>query len=123
VIKLEISGVRYELDDKIKQYVRRKIGRLDKYLVRSAKGVIHGEVALIEDDGKPTNRFTCEVTLKLPQETLIAKESTINMFAAVDIAEAKLQAQVLKYKNKHGNSARFARTRQAFDRMRRFGRP
>ena len=45
----------------------------------------------------------CEAILHLPHETIMVKEATINMFAAVDIVEAKLKTQLKKYKDTHGN--------------------
>jgi putative sigma-54 modulation protein len=122
MINLEISGKHFELDDKIKQHVKKKIGKLDKYVSKSARKAIHAEVTLTENDGKPTNRYSCEVTLKLPYETLRAEEATNNFFAAVDKTKDKLQSQLLKYKTKHGGEARFARGRRALIRLRKFGR-
>jgi ribosome-associated translation inhibitor RaiA len=43
----------------------------------------------------------CEVTLYLPKETINVKESTINIYAAIDIVEAKLKHRIQKYKELH----------------------
>ena len=64
-----------------------------------------------EDDanGREDNRFVCEVVMTLPGETIVSKEGTINMYAAVDIVEAKLKAQVRTYKEKTVHEPRRAR--------------
>lgn len=100
MIQLEVKSVRFELDERVKKYIERKIGRLDKYVPRHARVDIHGKVILKEDDGKSKNRFTCEAVIKLPKGTLTATEATVNMYAAIDIVEAKIKTQCLKYKEK-----------------------
>ena len=45
------------------------------------------------------NKYEAEVILKVPEKTIIAKDSTMNMHAAIDIVEAKLIAQLRKYKD------------------------
>lgn len=99
--KLEISGVHTELTEDLKKYVNKKIGRLDSYLARHSRQSVHVEVTLKEGNAKDKNRCQCEVIMHLPNETVTVKEATINMFAAIDIVEAKLRNQLKKYKEKH----------------------
>lgn len=99
--KFQINGVHTTVDDQLRKYVTRKIGNLDKYLSRHARASAHAEVHLKEDRAKDKQHATCEVTLHLPHSTIIVKESTLNMFAAVDIVEAKLKQQLKKYKDQH----------------------
>lgn len=100
-MKLEIDGIHNIENRDVEKYVMKKIGGLDKYLPRHAKKSAHAEVRLKESKVKEKKEFTCEVVLHLPQENLAAKESTINMFAAVDIVEEKIKLQAKKYKDKH----------------------
>lgn len=99
--KFEIRGVHMDVDDNLKKYVNKKIGNLDRYLSRHNRDSAHAEVQLKEDRQKNKQHATCEVTLHLPGETIVVQESTVNMFAAVDIVEAKLKQQLQKYKDKH----------------------
>jgi putative sigma-54 modulation protein len=99
--KFEIRGVHMSLDDNMRKYVNRKIGRLDKYLPRASRPSAHTEVQLKEGKASNNNHCTCEVTMHLPRETIVVKESTLNMYAAVDIVEAKLKQQLRKYKGLH----------------------
>lgn len=96
--KFEISGVHLSVDDDLRKYVSKKIGNLDKYLPRASRASAHAEVFLKAEKSKGKQQATCEVTLYLPHETINLHETTINLYAAVDIVEAKLKLQLQKYK-------------------------
>jgi putative sigma-54 modulation protein len=99
--KLEISGVHTDVDDKLRQYVSKKIGQLDRYLSRHSRLSAHAEVKLKEGKSKDKNRYSCEVILYLPHEVLRVEERTVNLYAAVDIIEEKVKQQLKKYKSLH----------------------
>jgi putative sigma-54 modulation protein len=98
---IDIAGLKLELDEDIKKYIYRKIGRLDRYLSRHARKSVRAEVKLRDVGRKYGNKYECEVILHMPSEAITAKDSTMNMFAAVDIVEAKLKNQLKKYKETH----------------------
>lgn len=106
--KLEISGIHTNVNKKIEKYVNKKIGQLDRYVPRSCRESLHVIVRLKEGNSRDKNTSTCEVVVKLPHETIDTQESTINMYAAIDIVEAKLKQQLKKYKDTHA-SPRFYR--------------
>ncbi|HEV2403296.1 MAG TPA: ribosome-associated translation inhibitor RaiA [Candidatus Saccharimonadales bacterium] len=99
--RLEINGIHLRVDDDLKRYVHRKIGRLDRYISRRIRQSVHVEVKLIEQKSKDKKECTCEATAYLPYEVINVHESTINMYAAVDIVETKLKLQLKKYKEMH----------------------
>jgi putative sigma-54 modulation protein len=101
ITRLEISGVHLEVGDDLKKYVTRKIGRLDRFVPKASQPSLHVEVKLISSNAKDKSDRTCEVILHLPQETITIKETTINIYAAIDIAETKLHIQLKKYKDLH----------------------
>jgi putative sigma-54 modulation protein len=101
--KFEVHAVHTEVDSQLKNYLNKKIGGLDKYISKHSRKSAHGEVHLKESKAKDKNRYTCEVTIHLPKETIVIKEKSLNMFAAVDIAEAKLKQQLKKYKDTHAD--------------------
>lgn len=101
--KLEINGVHTILTDDLKKYITKKIGKLDRFLPRHARESAHAEVYVKEVMIKAKKECIAEVVLHLPGATLMTKESTINMFAAVDIVEAKLRNQLKKYKETHSS--------------------
>lgn len=95
---IEITGLKYELDDTTKRYVQKVIGRLDRYVPRHARKTLTAEVKLKQIDEKHGNKYEAEVILHVPDQTITAKDSTMNMLAALDIVEAKLAQQLKKYK-------------------------
>lgn len=95
---ITITGVKYDADDGTKKYVIRKIGRLDRYIPRHARKTASAEVVLRFVDRAHGNKYEAEAIIHIPGKTLTAKDSTVNMLAAVDIIEAKLAAQLHKYK-------------------------
>ena len=99
--KLEISGIHYEISDDLLKYITKKIGSLDKYAERHARTSLHAEVKLKESKTKDKKQCQCEVIMHLPHGNITVSESTINMFAAVDIVESKLKNQLSESKKKH----------------------
>lgn len=114
---INITGIKYELDDTTKRYVIKKIGRLDRYLPRHARKSVTAEVRIREINKPNGNKYEAEVILHVPEKTLTAADSTVNALAAIDIVEAKLATQLHKYKETHiphvgkrGILARFKRS-------------
>ena len=103
--KLDISGVHMTVGDDLRKYVLRKVGHLDRYMPKHARESVHVEVRLKETNTKTKNERTCEIVLHLPKEVIAVTETTINMYAAIDIAEEKLKARLHKYKEMHGTPA------------------
>lgn len=101
--RLDISGFHMEVDENLKRYVGKKIGKLDRFIPEASRDSVHAEVKLKETKSKDKNERVCEVVLYVPKEILTVKEATVNIYAAVDIAEAKLCHQLRKYKELHTN--------------------
>lgn len=98
---IDITGIHYTVKPDLKKYVTKKIGRLDRFVPRHMRQSIKVEV-LLEELKTKTDRNQCEVIIHLPTQKITAKEATVNMFAAVDIVENKLNNQLRKYKATHG---------------------
>ena len=96
-----ISGVKYDVDERTKRYITRKIGQLDRFLPRHARKSVKAEVKLKQVNRDHGNKYEAEVILFVPDKQLTAKDSTVNMIAAIDIVEAKISSQLKKYKDKH----------------------
>jgi len=115
---IDISGIHYEVDDATRKYVTKKVSRLDRFLPRHARKSVSAEVKLKQIDQPNGNKYEAEVVLHVPEKTLTAKDSTVNMLAAVDIVEMKLVNQLHRYKELHvphigrrGVLSRFKRNR------------
>jgi putative sigma-54 modulation protein len=102
---MEISGVHTEVSPKLRKYVTKKLGRMDRFLPKKSREAAHLEVKLKELQAKSRKQFTCEVILHLPHDTITIAETTVNIFAAVDIVETKLKNQIKRYKEKNSRRA------------------
>ncbi len=102
---IAISGISAEVTTDLEKYINKKIGKLDKHLPKDQRDSVRADVKLKESVSKKAGKkCSCEVILHVPGARLTAEESTVNMFAAVDIVEAKLQSQLKKHKEKHSQS-------------------
>ena len=119
---IDISAAQkdYKIDPDLSKYISKKIGKLDRHLKRKDRSEVRADVKLKESTGKGGKKCTAEVILHIPGAKLAASDSTMNMFAAIDIVEAKLQNQLKKQKelksptkSKHKRD----RARQAFGKI------
>ena len=99
---IDISAAQkdYKIDPDLAKYINKKIGKLDKHLKKSQRSEARADVKLKESTGKGGKKCTCEVILHVPGTKLTASESTMNMYAAVDIVETKMQNQLKRHKEK-----------------------
>ena len=116
-MNIEFNTKKYELNDDIKKYVEKKIGKLDRKISRKVRSTIFAKVMLKENAQVKKGRFSCQVIMYLPEQQLIVEEATINMFAAVDIVESRLKNQISKYHSKH--SQHRTERRKVYDRFRK----
>ena len=99
IAQVEITGVgAYTVDEPTKKYIKKKIGSLERLAPRHARKSMHAEVKVAEVNRDKGNKYEVEVLISVPDKELTAKDSTLNVLAAVDIVEAKLAAQLRKYK-------------------------
>jgi ribosomal subunit interface protein len=100
--KFEVKGVHGD-DEILKKYVAKSVAKLERYMPRKARESAHVEVKLKENKSQSNKKCTAEIIVYMPHQTLTAKESTVNMHAAIDAVEAKLTNQLKKYKDTHIN--------------------
>jgi ribosomal subunit interface protein len=100
-MKVEVTARNYEIDDKVRSYLDEKLTGLEKYLPRHMRDNSHAEAVLLDDpNGREDNRYVCDIVMNVDGQTLVSREGAINMFAAIDIVEAKLKAQTTRFKEK-----------------------
>lgn len=98
IASIDITGIKYNVSEKLQKYIVDKVGKLDRYVPPHARKSLVADVKLRQVNRDHGNKYEAEVILKVPEKTIVAKDSTLNMHAAVDIVEAKLVAQLRKYK-------------------------
>jgi putative sigma-54 modulation protein len=104
ISNIAITGIKADLTKDLEKYIQKKIGKLDRRVKRYQRDEVRADVKLHEAMSKSGKKCTCEVILHIPGARLTAVETTMNMFAAVDIVEAKLKNQLKKHKEKHSQS-------------------
>jgi len=98
ISQIKVVGIAYEVDDATKKYITKQIGRLDRYLPRHARKSATVEVKIEQVNHDHGNKYEAEVILNIPGDLIAAKDSTSNVFAAIDIVEAKVKKQLVDYK-------------------------
>lgn len=117
ISQIEITGNKYEIDENTRKYAEKHIGKLDKYLPRHAKKSANARVVISEINGAHDNKYEVEAILNVPDKTIVAKDQSSNVLAAIDIVEAKIESQIRRYKveknprlGKSGIMAKFKRS-------------
>jgi putative sigma-54 modulation protein len=121
-MQLTITGKNIEINDTLRSYVERKIGRLDRYL----PNVIDGRVELEKAEGARAaeDRQVAQVTLRTKNAVLRAEEASNDIFASIDAVVEKMQRQADRYKNKrHAKRAESAQQIEAASIQREVGEP
>jgi len=101
MIAIQLSARAYEIDDELRKYVHKKLGRLDKYLPRTHQATGMNVEIFRDPSGKEDNRYKVTAKVSVPGSDIVAETATMNPHSAVDIVEEKLLIQIRKYKDKH----------------------
>lgn len=97
--KIDIRGDDYKVEEPLKKYVKKRIGKLDRYLPRRAKGDVIAKVVIEEIGKSKGEKYNISVAMELMGGKVIAaRDECSNVFAGVDLVEAKLLGQIRRYK-------------------------
>ena len=96
--QITISSVNYDVNSNTDKYVRRRIGKIDKFIPRHSRKSCSAKVNIRQINKSHGNKYEVEVIINLPGKNLTAKDESTNVLAAIDILEVKLAAQAKKYK-------------------------
>ena len=99
ITSIDITGIKFDVDERTRKYVIEKVGRLDRFVPPHARKTMAADVKLRQVNEDHGNKYEAEIILQVPEKVITAKDTTLNMMAAVDIVEAKLVAQLRKYKD------------------------
>lgn len=120
IAQIKVIGIALEVDEATRKYAIKRIGRLDRYMPRHARKTASVEVKLEQVNHDHGNKYEVEVILIIPGGPITAKDSTSNMFTAVDIVEAKIRSQLMDYKQANighiGRRRIMSRFKQSFNR-------
>lgn len=97
--KIDLSGHNYKVSDSFKKYTIKRIGKLDRYLPRGSKKDVVAKIVVSEVDRAHNNKYAISVAMEIPGGKVItAKDECSNVFAGIDILEAKLKGQIRRFK-------------------------
>lgn len=94
---LELSGKDVELDEAVREYVERKLGRMDRHLSNIASTRVELRHGVKRSMGEA---FTTQITMHADRSILRAEEMHPDLFASIDLAADKIMRQVDKLKGK-----------------------
>ncbi len=97
--KIEISGNNYKVDEALKKYIEKRIGKLDRYLPRGSKKDNIVKVVVTGTGKNKNEKIEISVAMEiLGGKVIAARDECSNVFAGVDLLEAKLLGQIRRYK-------------------------
>lgn len=97
--KIEMSGNGYKIESSFKKYAEKRIGKLDRYLPRGSKKDVVVKLVVSEIGKNKSDKYEISVAMDIPGGKVIAaRDECSNVFAGVDLLEAKLLGQIRRYK-------------------------
>ncbi|NTU70574.1 MAG: ribosome-associated translation inhibitor RaiA [Coriobacteriia bacterium] len=97
-MQVKVVGRHMTVTDPTRAYAEEKFGRLAK--IYDAEPVVAEVVLDVRKNRSHPDRFTAEVTVRLKGHVVRAEETSTDMHAAIDLAAAKAEKQMRKYKTK-----------------------
>jgi putative sigma-54 modulation protein len=105
-MQLIITGKNMEVSEPLKDYVQRKIGKLDRFLPMI--GEVHVELST-EKAKSNQDRHVVQITMNNDGTILRAEERSSDILAAVDAVRDKLQRQIERFKERPARKRQRAR--------------
>ncbi len=94
MMSYNIRGENLEVTDSIKEYVEKKVGKLERYFDTPPSSEVHVNLSVYNDEQ------TIEVTIPMKDLLLRAEEHNTDLYAAIDLVVDKLERQIRKHKTK-----------------------
>lgn len=93
-MKYNIRGQRMEVTEALKDYVEKKLSRLERYFETPPQTAVNVTLSVTK------GRHVIEVTIPLANVLLRAEERSDDMYASIDMVVDKLERQIRKHKTK-----------------------
>lgn len=91
-MKFQYRGKNVQVTDALKEYVEKRLGKLDKYFENNPEAIV---TLVVEKD-----RHRVEVTMPINGFILRGEEESPDMYACIDLVVDKLEKQVNKYRTR-----------------------
>ena len=99
-MELIIKGKNVDVTDRLRDYVEKKIGKLDRYLPTISEAWVE---LTTEETKAAGDRYVCQVTVRSNGTILRAEERSDDIFTAIDTVLDKMHRQIARYKGKRQN--------------------
>lgn len=99
-MNFSIRGDRIEVTEALREYVEKKLGRLERYFEAPPTSDVNVKLSVIRE------KQNVEVTIPLTGVLLRAEERSDDMYASIDLVVDKLERQIRKYKTKVNRKVR-----------------
>lgn len=93
-MRYNVRGNNVEVTDAIREYVIKKLSRLEKYFDTTPTSDVNVRLRVYNNNQK------VEVTIPMPNLLLRAEDTNPDMYAAIDLVVDKLERQIRKHKTK-----------------------
>ena len=104
-MKVMVHGRNVDVTDYMKEYVTKKVGKLERYLPQI--GEVRAE--LTQNMTRSANdRYTAQVTIWANGQILRAEEATSDIFASIDATVDKISSQIRRFKGRRYDNRRRA---------------
>src|SRR6056297_2522164 len=90
-----IRGENIEVTPAIREYIEKKIAKLDRYFTESPNANVSVNLKVFQD-----KKSKVEITIPMKDLVLRAEELHEDMYAAIDLITDKLERQIRKHKTK-----------------------
>lgn len=98
-LKVEIFAKNMQATDRIKEYVEKKVGKLDRFLTTIEQ--VRVDLTFYKSARSAADRQVAQITLNGKGFALRVEEGADDIFAAIDAAVDKMQRKIERYKGKH----------------------
>ncbi|MBC7249069.1 MAG: ribosome-associated translation inhibitor RaiA [Anaerolineae bacterium] len=104
-MQLIIQGKNVEITDRVREYVEKKVGKLDRYLPTIDEARMELSTARARSAG---DRQVAQLTVRSRGTILRAEEKTSDIFNSIDAVMDKMYRQIARYKGKRQGRGRAA---------------
>jgi len=98
-MEVEIYGRNLEITDRIRDYVVKKVTKLDRYLPGIEETRV--DLAFVKSARSASDRQVAQLTVRGKGFILRSEERADDIYAALDTALDKIQRRIERYKGKH----------------------
>jgi putative sigma-54 modulation protein len=97
-LQVEIYGRNMEVNDRLNDYVTKKVSKLDRYLTGIDEARV--DLAYVKSARSASDRQVAQITVRGKGFILRSEERADDIFAALDTALDKMQRRIERYKGK-----------------------